>query len=90
LAYHTKIATPANQRIIDKRNEVPQLRAKARYLLRDTLKVLGDEKSGLSPATAALFYTQTDPMQGGTGHTIRVCQQNKVPVFLQAHWWRWI
>jgi len=90
LAYHTKVATPANQRIIDKRNEVPQLKAKARYLLRDTLKVIGDEKSGLSPATAALFYTQADPMQGGTGHTIRVCRQNGVPVFLQADWWRWI
>ncbi len=89
LAYHTNAATPKNQRIIDRRNEVPQLKAKARYLLRDTLKVLGDEDNGLAPATAAIFYTQADSMSGGTGHTIRVCQQNNVPVFLQAHWWSW-
>ena len=90
LAYHTNVATPKNQRIIDRRNEVPQLKAKARYLMRDTLKVLGDEENGLTPASAAIFYTQPDPMSGGTGHTIRVCQQNNVPVFLQAHWWNWM
>ena len=90
LAYHTNAATPANQRIIDKRNEVPQLKAKARYLLRDTLKVLGDEDNDLAPATAALFYTKADPMSGGTGHTIRVCQQQGVPFFLQADWASWI
>ena len=83
LAYQTQSATPANQRIIDKRHEVPQLMAKARYLLRDTLKVMGDGKNGLAPATASIFYTQADPMSGGTGHTILVCLQNQVPVPLE-------
>jgi hypothetical protein len=90
LAYHTNEATPANHCIIDKRNQVPQLNAKARYLLRDTLKVLGDPDNGLAPATAAIFYTKDDPMSGGTGHTIRVCHQQGVPVFLQKDWLRWI
>ena len=90
LAYHTNEATPANRRIIDKRNDVPQLKAKARYLLRDTLKVLGDPDNDLAPATAAIFYTKADPMSGGTGHTIRVCQQKNVPIFLQNDWLGWI
>lgn len=89
VAYHTNAATPQNARIIDKRNEVPQLKAKARYLMRDTLKVLGDAENGLGPATAAIFYTKPDPMSGGTGHTIRVCHDRAVPVFLQAEWWGW-
>lgn len=90
LAYHTNEATPANRRIIDKRNEVPQLKAKARYLLRDTLKVLGDPDNGLAPAAAAIFYTKDDPMSGGTGHTIRVSHQHSVPVFLQNDWLNWL
>lgn len=90
LAYHTNEATPANRRIIDKRNEVPQLKAKARYLLRDTLKVIGDSDNNLAPVTAAIFYTKDDPMSGGTGHTIRVCLQQNVPVFLQNDWLRWL
>ncbi len=89
IAYRTNEATPKNSRIIDKRSEIPQLRAKARYLLRDTLKVLGDPENALAPASAAIFYTQPDPMDGGTGHTIRVCRQQNIPVFLQADWWRW-
>lgn len=90
LAYHTNAATPENRRIIDKRNEVPQLKAKARYLLRDTLKVLGDPEHGLAPATVAIFYVKPDPMAGGTGHTIRVCQQHNVPVVLQKDWMQWL
>jgi len=89
VAYHTNEATPKNSRIIDKRNEVPQLKTKARYLMRDTLKVLGDPENSLAPASAAIFYTKPDPMSGGTGHTIRVCRQHNVPVFLQADWWLW-
>jgi hypothetical protein len=83
-------ATPENSRIIDKRHEVPQLMSKARYLLRDTLMVLGDPAQNLSPATAGIFFTGADPMAGGTGHTIRVCKYYKVPVFLVQDWWRWL
>jgi hypothetical protein len=90
LAYHTNAATPENARVIDKRNEIPQLQSKARYLLRDTLMVVGDPAQSLAPATVGVFYTVSDPMAGGTGHTIRVCKQHNVPVFLPPDWWRWI
>lgn len=90
LAYHTKAATPGNARIIDKRNEIPQLQSKARYLLRDTLMVIGDPAQNLAPATVGVFFTGSDPMAGGTGHTIRVCKLHNVPVFLPQDWWRWL
>lgn len=90
LAYHTNAATPENARIIDKRNEIPQLKTKARYLLRDTLMVMGDPAQNLAPATVGIFYTGIDPMAGGTGHTIRVCKQHHVPVFLPPDWLRWL
>ncbi len=90
LANLTNAATPENQRIIDKRHEVPQLMSKARYLLRDTLMVHGDQGIGLAPAIAGIFFTSGDPMSGGTGHTIRVCRNHKVPDFLVQDWWRWV
>ena len=89
VAYRTNEATPKNARIIEKRNEVPRLKATARYLMRDTLKVMGASDNGLAPATAAFFYTKPDPMSGGTGHTIRVCQRAGIPVYLQSDWWIW-
>jgi hypothetical protein len=30
-----------------------------------------------------------DPMEGGTGHTIRVCQQEGLPVIYQDEWSAW-
>jgi len=90
LAYHTNAATPDNARIIDKRNEIPQLQSKARYLLRDTLMVMGDPAQNLAPAIAGIFFAGSDFMVGGTGHTIRVCKQHHVPVFLSPDWWRWL
>ena len=90
LAYHTNAATPENARIIDKRNEIPQLKSKARYLLRDTLMVHGDPENALAPATVGIFFVDGDPLTGGTGHTIRVCRQSQVPVFLPEDWWRWL
>ncbi len=90
LAESTSLASPANRGLIDKRQAHPRLGAKAKYLLRDTLKVLGDPENGLAPADAGLFYTKPDPMSGGTGHTIRVCQQANVPVILFVHWRLWL
>jgi hypothetical protein len=90
LAKYSNEATPKNQTLIEKRHLVPRLKAKANYLLRDTLKVIGDQEQGLAPATVGLFYTKPDPMEGGTGHTIRVCLNQKVPVFLQAQWFQWL
>jgi hypothetical protein len=66
------------------------LGAKGAYLVRDTLKVIGDPDSGLAPATAGLFFVkEADPLSGGTGHTIRVCLEHGVPVVTQAVWLKW-
>lgn len=89
LAYASNSATPKNASLMAKRKEIPRLGAKARYLLRDTLKVIGDPEKGLAPANVGIFYTKPDPMAGGTGHTIRVCQQEGVPVVLFAQWKAW-
>ena len=83
-------ATPKNASLMAQRNRIPRLGAKARYLLRDTLKVMGDADLDLAPATAGVFYPKPDPMQGGTGHTIRVCLQQQVPVFLFEQWKGWL
>ncbi|MDF3129466.1 hypothetical protein P0Y35_09700 [Kiritimatiellaeota bacterium B1221] len=90
LEKYSNEASPKNRTLIENRHHIPRLKAKANYLLRDTLKVIGDQEKGLAPASAGLFYTQPDPMEGGTGHTIRVCLHQKVPVFLQAQWMGWL
>jgi len=60
---------------------------KAMYLLRDTLKVIGAPSLNLPPADFGFFFVNPEkPLAGGTGHTIRVCQQKKVPVFTQNEW----
>jgi hypothetical protein len=67
------------------------LGGKALYVLRDTLKVVGALRAGLAPATAGIFYVnEADPMAGGTGHTIRVCRERKVPVVVQGVWRGWL
>jgi hypothetical protein len=66
------------------------LAAKAKYLLRDTLKVVGDPQLGLPPATAGVFYVdEDDALSGGTGHTIKVCLEHHVPVVMQRVWREW-
>lgn len=89
LARHTIAASPKSSSMIAARSKVPKLRAKARYLIRDTLKVtgLGDDipKAGFG----IFFAAPDDPMRGGTGHTIRVCQNRGVPFALQNEWRRW-
>lgn len=68
----------------------PALVFKARYLLRDALKVHGCADLNLAPATAAvLFLHPDDPDRGGAGHTRRVCALKGVPVFDQRAWWKW-
>ncbi|TVQ78373.1 MAG: hypothetical protein EA358_05150 [Flavobacteriales bacterium] len=58
---------------------------KAAYILRDTVKVLGAKN--IPPATFAIFYDDlNDPMQGGTGHTMRVCDEHGVPRIDQRVW----
>ena len=86
-------ATPRYTDLFDRYigNQLPPLpKAKARYLLRDTLKVLGCAHAGLAPATAALLYLNpVDPDRGGTGHTRRVCSILGVPVWSQDIWLGW-
>ncbi len=63
---------------------------KAAYILRDTIKVLGTN-SGIKPITVALFYEDLEnPMQGGTGHTQRVCVENKIPFINQTTFFEWL
>lgn len=89
-AYHTAQASPEYEGMMAKRDTIPKVRAKARYLLRDTIKVIGADQTSLAPATVGIFYANPDdPMKGGTGHTIRVCQKHGVAVVLQDEWMKW-
>jgi hypothetical protein len=64
---------------------------KAAYLLRDALKVTGAAEAGLAPATVGIFHVcEDDPLAGGTGFTVRMCLQHRVPVVTQAVWLRWL
>jgi len=84
-------SSPSYKSLMEKRTVVPRLRAKANYILRDTVKVIGAPEQGFNPATIGLFYANIDdPMIGGTGHTIRVCQEYDIPVVLQEDWLLWI
>lgn len=63
---------------------------KAAYLLRDTVKVIGTQ-SGIPPANFALFYDDLqNPASGGTGHTMMVCRNNRVPYLDQTTWRKWL
>jgi hypothetical protein len=86
-------ATPSYRNLFERYftdNLPPALKAKARYLLRDTLKVHGCPKAGLAPASGALLYLNpSDPDLGGTGHTRRVCSLLAVQVWAQDQWLKW-
>ncbi len=61
----------------------------AAYIIRDTAKVTGTED--IPPATFAIFYDDlSNPMQGGTGHTIQVCKNLNVPFINQQIWFDWL
>ena len=63
---------------------------KASFIIRDTLMVIGSN-SGIPPATVGLFYDDLDKqLQGGTGHTIKVCESNNIRYFDQSTWFNWI
>lgn len=63
---------------------------KAAYIIRDTVKVTGT-KSGIRPINFAFFYDdEKKPKTGGTGHTMEVCEINKVPYFTQKDWEKWL
>jgi hypothetical protein len=90
IAKQTWAATPEYEGLITRRRSSEALGAKALYLLRDTLKVVGSEELGLAPATMGIFYVNpANPLKGGTGHTMRVCHLRGVPVNTQAEWMSW-
>lgn len=82
-------ASPQNRRIIDMRGKKGPLGAKGDYLIRDTMKVMGVPGHFDKPLCALFFVNLADPMEGGTGHTIRVCQKEDVPVIYQDKWSAW-
>jgi len=62
---------------------------KAAYIIRDTAKVTGTDD--IPPATFAIFYDDlSNPLQGGTGHTIQVCKNLNVPFINQQIWFNWL
>lgn len=83
-------ASPKYASLMASKDRIRKLRAKANYILRDTMKVTGANNIDLRPASAGIFYVNTeDPMLGGTGHTIRVCREQGVPVAFQDAWMGW-
>ena len=90
LVAHSIKASPKNKGLFEKALRSKALSAKADYLLRDTMKVIG-YGTALRPPVLALFYVDLkDPMEGGTGHTIRVCQNQGIPVAFQDSWQDWL
>ena len=62
---------------------------KAAYIIRDTIKAIGTDK--IKPATFGIFYDDlNNPKSGGTGHTMHICFQNKIPIIDQSVWFGWL
>lgn len=62
---------------------------KAAYLIRDTVKAIGTKD--IPAATFGIFYDDLEnPLSGGTGHTMKVCQQNDIPIIDQQTWKNWL
>lgn len=86
----TAAASPKVERLLSRWKDGGALAAKATYLLRDSMKVLGHSEEFPKPVCGIFFIDPSDPMAGGTGHTIRVCQQESVPVVFQNDWLGWM
>lgn len=66
-----------------------QYTIKAAYILRDTVKVVGSDK--IKPASFGIFYDDlSNPESGGTGHTMKVCRANNIPIITQTVWFEWL
>jgi hypothetical protein len=62
---------------------------KAAYIIRDTIKAIGAE--GVRPASFGIFYDDLDnPREGGTGHTMNICELNRIPIIDQKVWKNWL
>jgi hypothetical protein len=79
------------ERMIEKyvSGEKNRFSIKAAYILRDTIKVTGAKE--VKPASFGIFYDDlNNPRTGGTGHTMQVCELNKVPLIDQETWFQWL
>jgi hypothetical protein len=85
----TVVASPARKDLIALRDRNKAFNAKAAYLLRDTMKVLGHSENFPPPTVAFFWIDLADPQAGGTGHTIRVCRQEGVACVFQNDWENW-
>jgi len=85
----TLIATPAYRSLMAARNTNPTLAAKARYIIRDTMKAAYRSEAFHTPVAALFYVNPEDPHAGGTGHTIRVCRNLGIPVLMQEDWEQW-
>lgn len=62
---------------------------KAAYIIRDTVKAIGTDD--IAPATFGIFYDDLEhPKTGGTGHTMKVCENNNIPIVDQKTWFDWL
>jgi hypothetical protein len=90
LARESFAASPENHRIFElylRGQAGNPAYAKAQYLVRDALKVYGSPSRQLAPAAVALFLINNlGQTSGGTAHTIRLCDRQKVPAFTQRDW----
>lgn len=89
IAYKTVEATPRNKNLIDARGGHGKMAAKASYLIRDTMKVVGHSADFPKPICALFYVDLEDSSAGGTGHTIRVCEREGVPFAFQDSWEKW-
>lgn len=90
IAHQTVTASPQNRGLIKSRIHSGPIAAKAAYLIRDTMKVIGHSAAFPKPICALFYVDLNDIQAGGTGHTIRVCQQHGVPFAFQDSWIHWV
>ncbi|MBK9331995.1 MAG: hypothetical protein IPM96_06225 [Ignavibacteria bacterium] len=63
----------------------------AAYIIRDTVKVIGNKNNEVKPSAFGIFYDDLkSPMTGGTGHTMKVCDNYNVPKINQTVWFKWL
>lgn len=90
VVYQSK-ANKNMSKLIDKYVEghINRYTLKAAYIIRDTVKAIGTKD--IPPATFGIFYDDLkNPMQGGTGHTMSVCEKNNIPIVNQTIWMDWL
>ena len=90
VAYKTSAASPKAKGLVSSLGKKGAAGAKAAYLIRDTMKVTGYSADFQKPICALFYVDPSDPLAGGTGHTIRVCQQEGVPFAFQESWAEWL